>query len=84
MNARHAATLEQIFIVPVPASLPWRDVEALFQYLGADIQEREGSRIAVELNGIVSVFHRPHPHKETKRYMVRKVREFLEAAGVRQ
>jgi len=42
-------------------SLPWRDIEALFQELGGEVSERGGSRVAVVLFGEVRVFHRPHP-----------------------
>ena len=61
MKRRHRRTLEAIFAHPISANIQWRDIEALFVELGADISEREGSRIAVVLFGEVRVFHRPHP-----------------------
>lgn len=39
-------------------------------------------RDRVELNGCVSVCHRPHPQKEAKRYAIRALREFLTTAGL--
>ncbi|RSC20986.1 type II toxin-antitoxin system HicA family toxin [Rhizobium sophoriradicis] len=33
-------------------------------------------------DGIIASFHRPHPDKEAKRYLVRDAREFLMQIGV--
>jgi hypothetical protein len=41
-----------------------------------------GSRVAVELNGVPAVFHRPHPAKEMDPAAVRQMRKFLTDAGV--
>ena len=65
------------------ANIDWRDIESLFVSFGAEIEEAEGSRIWVFLNGRKSVFHRPHPEKEAGKGMVRSVRRFLDEAGVR-
>jgi len=35
MNKRQRETLDRIFQTPAPASLAWRDVEALFLAVGA-------------------------------------------------
>jgi len=59
MKRKHQRTLELIFSHPIGGSLPWRDIEALFQELGGVISERAGSRVAVVLFGEVRVFHRP-------------------------
>ncbi len=83
MNQRHKKTLETIFRKPEPASLNWNDIEKLFRVLGGVVSEREGSRVAVLLNGRVAVFHRPHPRKETDKGAVKSVRKFLENAGVK-
>ena len=61
MKHKHQKTLELIFSRPVSANIKWRDIEALFIELGAEISEREGSRIGVRLFGDRRVFHRPHP-----------------------
>lgn len=50
---------------------------------GAVVEEAEGSRITVDLNNIVAVFHRPHPRKETDKGAVKSVRRFLVEAGVK-
>jgi HicA toxin of bacterial toxin-antitoxin, len=83
MNKRHRETLGRIFQEPVPASLDWREIEALFLALGAKTVEGRGSRVRFELGGIVATFHRPHPAKEAKPYQVRDARRFLEQAGIK-
>ena len=74
--------LEAIFRQPPPATLRWDDIESLFLAYGAYVEERGGSRIAVEINGTVGYFHRPHPRKEAHRKAVIAVRDFLVRAGI--
>jgi hypothetical protein len=82
MKKKHRATLEQIFARPVSGTIRWSEVEALFVALGAEISEREGSRIGVFLFGQVRVFHRPHPTPETDKGAVASIRKWLEENGV--
>jgi len=82
MRAKHAATLVRIFTKPVPANLRWADAESLLVALGADVPERVGSRVAVELNGRIIHLHRPHPSPNMKKAAVADLREFLKEAGV--
>jgi hypothetical protein len=81
--SKHDRTLAAIFANPIRANIKWADIESLFRHLGAIVVERSGSRVGVDLNGVVAVFHRPHPSPETKRPTVRQVREFLMTAEVR-
>ena len=83
MNKAHSKTLEAIFSQPVPRTLEWRCVEALFVALGAQVVEGNDSRVRFVLHGIIVTFHRPHPAKEAKPYQVRDARIFLENAGVK-
>jgi hypothetical protein len=83
MNKKHQRTLEAIFKTPVQSSVVWKDVEKLFEHLGARIKEGDGSRLAVELNGVRAYFHRPHPQKETDKGALVSARKFLENAGVK-
>jgi hypothetical protein len=46
------------------------------------LEEGRGSRVRVEWNDVVAVFHRPHPQKEASKPVVRDVRSFLIAAGI--
>ena len=82
MNRKQRKTLEAVFAEPVLASINWQDIENLFVALGAVVMEGRGSRVRVELNQVVAVFHRPHPEKEASRGRVKAAREFLEKAGV--
>jgi hypothetical protein len=83
MNKKHRRTLEAIFALPVQSGIKWKDIEALFSTLAAEIEEGRGSRVRVLLNGEEAVFHRPHPQKETDKGAVVSVRRFLTNAGVK-
>lgn len=82
LNARHQKTLRLIFSLPTPATLEWRKNESLLVALGAKVSEGNGSRVRFEINQIVASFHRPHPDKEAKVYLVRDAMAFLIAVGV--
>jgi hypothetical protein len=81
MNARHRRTLAAIVERPEHSDIVWRDIEALFVALGADVSEGSGSRVRVALNGVRAVFHRPHPERVTDKGAVKSVRRFLSEAG---
>jgi len=83
MKKKHQSTLEKIYARPVSGSIRWTDIEALFLALGAEISEREGSRIGVFLFGEVRVFHRPHPMPTTNKGAVAAIRKWLEDKGVK-
>ncbi|MDP2140343.1 MAG: type II toxin-antitoxin system HicA family toxin [Gammaproteobacteria bacterium] len=82
MKRRHKKTLEAVFARPVSGNVQWRDIEALFVELGAEISEREGSRVAVVLFGEVRVFHHPHPSPSTDKGALASIRKWLEQHGV--
>jgi len=82
LSRKHTAVLRAVFADPVRANIAWREIEALFVALGAEVSEGSGSRVRVALGGMRAVFHRPHPEKETDRGAVRSVRRFLTEAGV--
>jgi len=82
VKRKHVKTLESIFAHPVPANIQWSDIVALFRELGAEITEREGSRIGVRLFGDRRVFHRPHPSPDTDKGAVTAIRKWLEENGV--
>ena len=83
MNKKQQITLDSIFERPTRADIRWAAIESLMKALGGEISERAGSRIAVRLNGVIAVFHRPHPRPETKRGAIDAVRQFLTNAGVK-
>ena len=82
MKRKHRKTLELIFHRPVSGSIKWDEIEAMLVALGAEVSEREGSRVAVVLFDEVRVFHRPHPMPETDKGAVSSIRKWLESHGV--
>lgn len=82
MNRKHRKTLDAIFAEPVRANVPWKDVEAFFIHLGAEVSEGWGSRVRVSLRDMDAVFHRPHPEKETDKGALKSVRRFLKEVGI--
>lgn len=82
LKRKHFRTLQTIFARPISANLQWRDVEALLIALGGEIEEREGSRVAVMLFNQVQVFHRPHPSPNTDKGAVASIRRWLESNGI--
>jgi hypothetical protein len=83
MKRKHEKTLELIYHRPISANIQWRDIEALFVELGAQVEEREGSRVLVRLFGERRVFHRPHPSPNTDKGAVESVRRWLDEHGVK-
>lgn len=83
MNSKHKKTLAAIFVRPTLPSILFSDIESLIKALGGSIQEREGSRVKLVLDGHEWRCHRPHPGKEARRYQVEEARELLERAGVK-
>ena len=82
LKRRHRRTLALLFEHPTPANIPWRDIQALFIELGAEVSERQGSRIGVRLFGDRRVFHRPHPGPDTDKGAVAGIRDWLRHNGV--
>lgn len=82
MKRTNRRTLELVFARATSANIKWRSIEALFAELGAEITEREGSRVAVFLFSEVRVFHRPHPSPNTDKGAVASIRRWLEQHGV--
>jgi len=83
MQRKHQKTLALIFKQPTGANIDWKDIEALFLEMGAEISEREGSRIGVRLFNDIRVFHRPHPSPKTDKGAVASIRGWLKSNGVK-
>lgn len=82
MVSRHERTLAALFESPTPATIPLRDIEAMFVYFGAVVKEGKGSAVRISMAGRVAVFHRPHPRKEAPHRLAREAREFCEQVGL--
>lgn len=83
MNSKQRKALEAVFADPVSGAIAWDAIESLLKSVGCRVIEGSGSRVRFEFEGVIASFHRPHPHKEAKRYQVRDAREFLAKIGVR-
>jgi hypothetical protein len=83
MKRKHQKTLESLFAHPVSGNVSWRDIEALLVELGAELSEREGSRVLVRMFGERRVFHRPHPTPATDKGAVASLRDWLSEHGVK-
>ena len=82
VKRKHQKTLELIFRRPVSGNVEWVDIKGLLKELGAELEERKGSRVVVFLFGEVRVYHRPHPSPSTDKGAVASVRDWLKANGV--
>jgi hypothetical protein len=82
MKRKHRATLKALFSRPTSGSIKWIDILALFVELGAEVTEREGSRVGIRLFGERRVFHRPHPSPDTDKGCVESIRKWFEQNGV--
>ncbi len=83
MRAKHQKTLQHIFSRPTPAGVKWNDAVALMLELGAELEEREGSRVAIFLFEQVKVMHRPHPSPDLDKGAVASLRKWFEDNGVK-
>lgn len=83
MKTKHAKTLKLIYSKPTSANIQWRDIEALLTSLGAEISEREGSRVLIKLFDERRVFHRPHPNPNTDKGAAEAIKKWLQVNGVK-
>lgn len=77
MNSKHKKTFLLIFKDPIQASIPWVHIESMLVAIGFNIISSGGSAITVEKNSFRLNVHRPHPSRDSLRYRVKSVREFL-------
>jgi hypothetical protein len=80
MNHHHRKILHAIFAHPVDSNLDVKDVTHVLAGLGAQIDNKTGSRIGVALNGHGAAFHLSN-HSLPKAEVL-QVRKFLESCGV--
>jgi hypothetical protein len=80
VNHHQRKVLHAIFAHPVNANLDMKDIEAVLNGLGAEIDARTKSRIGVKLNGKETTLHLAN-HTLAKAEVM-QVRKFLEGCGV--
>ncbi len=83
MKRKNKVVLQKLFAHPISANIKWLEIEALLIELGAEISEKEGSRIGIKLFDDRRVFHRPHPSPHTDKGAVASIRDWLKANGVK-
>jgi len=82
MSKKHKRTYDAIFQSPARSNIKWKDIESLITHLGGSISEGRGSRVRLVLNGVLGLFHRPHPGNETDKGAVKDMRDFLNNSEV--
>ena len=82
MRRKHRRTLAAIFETPTRSGIGWAEIESLLLALGAELEERAGSRIGVGLELHFGVFHRPHPRPEASKDLLEAVRHLLSEVGI--
>ncbi len=80
MNHHHRKILHAIFAHPVNSNLDVKEVTHVLTGLGAEIDNKTGSRIGVALNGRAAAFHLSN-HSLLKSEVL-QVRKFLKSCGV--
>ncbi|RPI86644.1 MAG: type II toxin-antitoxin system HicA family toxin [Chloroflexi bacterium] len=84
MSKKHRAIYEAIFAKPNRLDIRWDDWITLLIFLGANIKNTAGSAVGVRLNGIYAVFHKPHPGSNIYPSDLKRIRKFLQEAGIQQ
>lgn len=79
MNNKHRKTRKRIFETPVRKDVKYKDIENLLLAMGAEKNEGEGSRVLFTYENEVFSIHKPHPQKEVKAYVVKRLRVFINA-----
>ncbi|KAB2849022.1 MAG: hypothetical protein F9K44_09200 [Hyphomicrobiaceae bacterium] len=80
MNHRHRKVLLSLFAHPISSNIGFKEVEAVLRELGAEVEERHGSRVAVTLKGHTVLFH--HAQHSLPKEEVVQIRKFLTDCGI--
>ena len=74
--------MDALFQKPDRRDIPWDDFLMPVAALGTEITEKGGSMISLRLNGRYAVFHKPHASNESYVSDLKRIRRFLQEAGV--
>lgn len=78
MLVNNKKLLAKIFQNPINSGIHWVDIEKMLRKIeGVEVIEGAGSKVAFYKNESELSIHRPHPSKESLRYRIKLVREFL-------
>ncbi len=62
-------------------NIDWKDIEHLFDSLGAEIEHTHSSHIKIHLNGKSFSFNKPHHSKLEDKHEVIALQHFLKETG---
>ena len=65
MKKKHRKILEAIFEEPMRTNIAWKDIEALFKAVGAEISEAQGFELLCRVSGLCFI-DRIHKRKLIK------------------
>jgi hypothetical protein len=88
MGNKHKKTLLRIFEIPTRNDISYPEVKNLFQYLGGNIKNGNGSRRQMSIKTknvkkpLVCRFHEPHGSDSFGEYQIELFQEFLTKIGI--
>lgn len=80
MNHKHRKIVHTLFAHPISGNISLKQVESASQELGAEIEERQHSKIAVKLNGHTVAFH--HAKHNLLKQAVQQIKKFIVDCGI--
>ncbi len=80
MNHKHRKTLHALFAHPVSANINYQAVVHVLEELGAEVENKSGNRIGVDLNGHKAAF--THVSHDLPKDEVAQIRKFLTTCGI--
>lgn len=80
MNHKHRKVLHALFAHPMSGNISLKQVESVFRELGATIEERQHSKIAVTLKGHTVAFG--HAGHDLPKDEVAQIRKFITDCGI--
>ena len=83
MSHKYENLMRSIFDGPVSGNLHWREVESFLVHLGATVEPHHGANFRIVLNGVEGFLHRPHNSTTCTKDDVRRLRDYLMAAGIK-
>jgi len=84
VNNKQKKTLLNIYTNPVLKNIKWTSVKSLIIALSGVIEQGNGSRVRIVLEGMSVNIHTPHPGNELKPYQVRAIRKLLKDQGIEE
>ena len=82
MKHKHTNLLHSILQGAPCANIHWREVEAMLNHPGAQVQPSHGARFNVTFNGVTVFLHHPHRCSMCTREHIERLRDSLTLAGV--